>query len=148
MTLSIRGLRHMPLALAASLVLCGIAQAAPLTVTVTGIENRGGTLYVGVQTKDQFMQDAGVAGDMIETPDQSTYTSTFDLAPGDYSVSVWHDENGDGVFNTDDFGAPLDGWSINKAEQLRARPQWDEVKITIGEDGTAVSLPMIYPAAK
>ncbi len=56
------------IALAALLGTAGIAAAAPLTVTVTDIEARGGTFYVGVQTEAQFMKDDGVAGEMIEAP--------------------------------------------------------------------------------
>ncbi len=50
------------IAAAAAIAAAGAAAAAPLTINVEGIEARGGSLYVGVQTEAQFLQNGGIAG--------------------------------------------------------------------------------------
>lgn len=68
--------------IAATLAMAGAASAAVLTVTLDGIEARGGKLYVSVQTEDQFMKEDGVAGEIPEAPEAGTKTLSFDLPEG------------------------------------------------------------------
>lgn len=141
MTLNIRT----AIAVAAALALPALAQAAPLNVSVEGVEARGGTLYISVQTEAQFMQDDGVAGAVIEAPEAGSLDFSFDLPVGDYAVMVWHDDNGNGTFDTGgEWGAPLDGWTMPNALTLRAAPSFDDVKISLGGDGAELTLPMYY----
>lgn len=132
-------------AIAAGLAAAGIASAAPLSVTVTDIEARGGTFYIGVQTEAQFMQDDGVAGEIIEAPEAGAKTFTFDLPEGTYSVSVWHDFNGNGVFDTAGDGRPLDGWGAINGETLTAVPVFDQVSIAVPAGGTNANVKTFYP---
>jgi uncharacterized protein (DUF2141 family) len=133
------------IALAAALSAAGIAGAAPLTVTVTDIEARGGKVYIGVQTEAQFMRDAGVAGEILDAPDAGTKTFTFDLPEGTYSVSVWHDFNGNGVFDTAADGRPLDGWGAINGETLRAAPEFGQVSIAVPAGGVSTKVKTFYP---
>jgi uncharacterized protein (DUF2141 family) len=135
-----------PLAVIAfALGLAGAASAAPLTVTVEGIEARGGKLYIGVQTQAQFMKNEGVAGNFIEAPAAGSKTLTFDLPEGRYSVAVWHDLEANGVFDTTPDGVPLDGWSSLNAGKLKAAPTFEEASLDVTGDGAAVTLKMMYP---
>lgn len=133
------------LAASATLACASTALAAPLTVDVTGIEARGGTLYVGVQTEEQFMKPEGIAGEKVDTPAAGAQTFTFDLPEGAYSVSVWHDFNGNGVFDMTEAGPPADGWSMVNAGAMRAKPTFGEASLTLPASGAAVTLDVIYP---
>lgn len=133
------------IALAALLSTAGVAAAAPLIVTVTDIEARGGTFYVGVQTEAQFMQDAGVAGETIEAPEAGAKTFTFDLPEGTYAVSVWHDFNGNGTFDTSADGRPVDGWGAINGEKLRAAPEFGQVSIALPAGGASAAVKTFYP---
>lgn len=132
-------------ALAASLLLAGAAAAGPLTVTVDGVEARGGKLYIGVQTEAQFMQEDGVAGEIFEAPAAGSLSASFDLPEGRYAVSVWHDINADGVFDVDAQGVPLDGWSSLNAASLTAAPTFDQAAVSVPAGGVSVTLGMVYP---
>jgi uncharacterized protein (DUF2141 family) len=129
----------------AAVIAAGTAAAAPLTVTVNGIEARGGSLYVGVQTEAQFMKDDGIAGDIIATPAAGSSQFTYDLPEGAYAVSIWHDFNGNGTFDLAEDGRPQDGWSSINAASLRAAPTFDQVNMTVPAGGAAATLEMIYP---
>ncbi len=132
-------------AFAMALGLAGAAAAAPLMITVDGIEARGGKLYIGVQTEAQFMKDEGVAGQIFEAPAAGSKSVSFDLPDGRYSVSVWHDVNGNGVFDTTDEGAPLDGWSSLNAGELTAAPTFEQASLEVSGNGAAITLDMMYP---
>ncbi len=122
-----------------------LASAAPLTFTIEGVEARGGTLYIGVQTEAMFLQDDGVAGEKIKTPAAGSHTVTFDLPEGDYSVSVWHDLDDDEVFDRAESGWPEDGWAIINGASLRGMPTFEAVKIAVPADGASATETMIYP---
>ena len=122
-----------------------MALAAPLTFTVDGIEARGGTLYIGVQTEEIFMQDDGVEGSKIEAPTESSYTFTYDLPEGEYAVSVWHDLDDDFTFDVDETGMPEEGWAMVNGQALRGPPTFDAVKIALPASGVSATETIAYP---
>ena len=121
------------------------ASAADVTVTMRGVKAGGAPLYVSLQTKDQFLQNAGSYGEIVSAPGAGTVSVVLKgVAPGDYSVSVWHDVNKNGTFDRAPDGRPLDGWSMNNAASLRGQPVFDDVKFTVGAAGVNLDLPMFY----
>ena len=130
---------------AAASVVSATAMAAPLTVKLSGVEDRDATLYVGVQTEEQFMKWDGIAGEKLEDPSAGSHTVTFDVPEGEYSVSVWHDLNNNGEFDMSDMGMPAEGWAISNGSGLRAEPTFDEVKVVVGPDGAEITETVQYP---
>jgi uncharacterized protein (DUF2141 family) len=121
------------------------AGAADVAVEIGGVRSANGPLYVGLQTEAQFLQNAGTAGTIVQKPGVGTLSVTIPgVAPGDYSISVWHDIDGDGTFDRADSGRPLDGWSMLNAGDLRGAPTFESVKFTVTESGARVALQMIY----
>ena len=123
------------------------ALAADVTLTLDGVQARGGRLLVALQTRDQFLKHEGAYGEIIADPAAGTRSVVFrDVAPGDYSVSVLHDADGDGQMKMNGV-MPAEGWTMLNAETLRAAPQFDQVDFTAPAAG-AVSLraSMIYPS--
>ena len=102
-------------------------------------------MYVSLQSEAQFMQEAAVAGEKLDNPEESTVTVTFDNIPdGQYALMVWHDIDGDGTFSMGQMG-PTDGWSMIGAGELRGMPAWDAQSFTL-EGSATVTEQMIYPA--
>ncbi|MFN7054011.1 DUF2141 domain-containing protein [Hyphomonas sp.] len=132
-------------ALLGAFLTSGIASAGTLTVTVEGVRAHPGPLYVGVQTESQYMKDDGIAGEMIAAPAEGTLTLSFDLPEGRYAISAWHDLKANGNFDLMPDGRPADGWSTLKAETLTAAPTFEQASVTVGADGKAITLKMIYP---
>ncbi len=130
-----------------ALTMAAPAFAGDLTIDLSGVRTAKGDLFVSLQTRDQFLKNAGSYGTIIREPVAGDHRLVIkDVAPGDYSISVWHDIDGDGNFSMAANGMPADGWSMVGAEKLRAEPTWDQSKITIPASGTAIKLVMIYPA--
>lgn len=131
----------------ATLGLASPAGAADVTITLDGVRNGAGDLYVSLQTRAQFLKDEGSHGAVVSRPAPGQHRITLrDVPAGEYSVSVWHDTDGDKKFSTDARGIPTDGWAMINGAALRAAPQWDQVRFTVPAAGVATTLDMIYPA--
>ncbi|MGJ3232914.1 MAG: DUF2141 domain-containing protein [Oceanicaulis sp.] len=126
----------------AAALLGAAAQAAPLTVLLDGVQGEG-PLYISVQTEAQFMQDTGVAGRIVESPAPGAHSFTFDVPPGAYAVSVWHDD-GNQVFDRAENGWPLDGWAMS-GPMGDGPPSFSDVAVTVTDEGGAVDMTMVYP---
>lgn len=122
------------------------ALAEDVTLTLTGVEARGGVLLVALQTRGQFMQAAGAHGERIVDPASGDVRLTFrDVAPGDYALMVLHDEDGDGQMKMDGY-MPAEGWAMINGDALRATPTFDQVKFTVAAPaGADLTVPMAYP---
>lgn len=131
---------------AASCLAAAPALAGDVTVTLTGVQARGGQLLAALQTRDQFLQPAGTYGDVVRNPEAGTVTVTFrDVAPGDYSLSVLHDVDSNGQMKIEG-GMPAEGWAMVNGATLRAAPTWDQVKFTVPASGDSrLTVPMQYP---
>ena len=131
------------------MVLAGLAATAPahatsLTVDLDGVRAVRGTLYVSVQSREQFMQQNGTAGAVVTAPREGSHEFVFDVPPGEYAVSVWHDDNGNNRFDMSDQQMPLDGWAMTNSAALRAEPTFDQVKMPVGAQAATVRLSMAY----
>ena len=122
------------------------AHTADVKLTITGVEAQGGILWVGLQTEDQFMKPAGEHVSKIEAPTAGTHTITLtDVEPGTYSVSAFHDLDGDVEMDLDENYRPKEGWGMNKGTELRGAPTFANVSFDVPSGGTALSIEMIYP---
>lgn len=127
-----------------ALAIAAPAQASPLNVELDGVRSAGGRLYVSVQTREQFMQDAGAAGSVVTAPAAGSHRFGYDLPAGEYAVSVWHDDNGNGRFDKDEDFIPLDGWAMTNGSELRGEPTFEQVRIVLDAAPASVRLSMTY----
>jgi uncharacterized protein (DUF2141 family) len=128
---------RLPLLAAAALALAlpTVAKAGPVAVDLTGMR-AGGTLYVQVQTRAQFMGPARVGGRIVAAPQAGSLSVDLgEVPPGDYAITVWHDVNGNNQF---DMGT--DGWAMGNGDRLRGQPTFEIVKLAI--PAAALRLPM------
>lgn len=138
--------KTLSLAAVAAACLAGPAFAGDVTLTLTGVEARGGVLLASLQTQGQFMQAAAAHGDRVIDPAAGTVRVTFrNVAPGDYAVTVLHDVDADGRMKMNGY-MPGEGWAMINGETLRATPTFDQVKFTVPASGDVqLTVPMSYP---
>ena len=138
-------LKTLSLAAVAALSLAAPAFAGDVTVTLTGVQARGGVLLAALQTEGQFMQPTGAYGQRVTDPATGAVRLTFhNVAPGDYALMVLHDADGDGQMAMNG-SMPAEGWAMLNAETLRAAPTFDQVKFTVAASGADLNVPMSYP---
>jgi uncharacterized protein (DUF2141 family) len=130
---------------AALTVAAAPAFAGDLTVTLTGVQDKGGQMLVSLQSRDQFMKPAGANGAFGQaTPGTQTFT-VRGVDAGEYAVMVMHDADSDWQMAYGPDRKPTEGWAMSgKADDSR-KPTFDEVKITVPADGGGVTIPMVYP---
>lgn len=138
-------IKTLSLAAVAALSLAAPAMAGDVTVTLTGVQARGGVLLAALQTLGQFMQPAGAYGERVADPATGVVRVTFrNVAAGDYALMVLHDEDGDGQMKMDGY-MPGEGWAMINGDALRGPPAFDQVKFSVAASGAALSVPMSYP---
>ena len=137
--------KTLSLAAAAAFSLAAPAMAEDVTVTLTGVQARGGVILAALQTEAQFMQPAGTYGERITDPASGVVRVTFrNVAAGDYALMVLHDEDSDGQMKMNGY-MPAEGWAMVNGDTLRATPTFDQVKFTVAASGADLSVPMSYP---
>ncbi|MCA8932357.1 MAG: DUF2141 domain-containing protein [Rhodospirillaceae bacterium] len=119
----------------------GAASAATLTVTVTGIEaRRGGLICAAVwASAEDFLERDRRAASRCQPVGGSTSTFEFELPPGRYAALALHDENSDHELERF-LGIPSEEYAfMNDCDPGLLPPDFEDVAVTLGEDGTATA---------
>ena len=125
------------------------AKGTNVTIKLQSVKPSPHKIYISLQKQEEFMQEKGSYGDIIVlTAGGQKDVVIPNVTPGDYSVSIWHDIDGDNKFTMDASGMPADGWGMYQGEKLRAMPTWDSVKFTVSDKGAAIPVTVQYPKAK
>jgi uncharacterized protein (DUF2141 family) len=121
------------------------ASAAPVRIDLSGLR-AGGTLYVQLQTRDQFMGAARTAGRIVEVPQAGNLGLDLgEVPPGEYAITIWHDDNGNHRFDVDPrTGRPADGIAGPQIENLRGPPTFDQAKVAVPAAGLTLPLALHY----
>ena len=132
-----------PFALACLALSAAPALAQDVTVTLTGVEARGGHISAVLNTEATFMRGADYTA-QVSGAAAGTVTLTFhNVAPGDYSLMVMHDANDNDQFDMSPTGMPAEGFAFsNKGRPLMGMPTFQGLKFTVGADGVAMTEPM------
>jgi uncharacterized protein (DUF2141 family) len=68
-----------------------------------------------------------------------------DLAPGEYAVSVVHDENGNNTLDTNWVGMPKEGiGTSNNAKGRMGPPKYRDAKFTVTAAGAVQAIDIVY----
>src|SRR5437588_8772239 len=99
----------------ALIFMAGQASAARIIVTIDGLHNAQGSVFVGLYaTPSKFLN--GNQSDAMRKVRAGTgpITVTFDnLPPGTYAVGAYHDENGNDHLDTNFLGLPVEGYALS-----------------------------------
>jgi uncharacterized protein (DUF2141 family) len=138
-------IRFATFATALALAFPAAALAGPVSVDLSGLR-AGGALYVQLQTRAQFMGAERVAGRIVAAPAAGSLSLDLgDVPPGDYAITIWHNDNGNHLFDMDpSTGAPADGWATVNGEALSGRPAFDQIRFAIPAEGLRVPLVLHY----
>lgn len=117
------------------------ADGLTLTVTVQGLSNDAGkVLCAAYQDAAAFPSDsAHAAGLALARPSAGRATCTFTgLKAGAVAVSVYHDENDDGVLQTTFYGRPTEeyGFSNGARASMAGAPGFDAAAVQLSASST------------
>ena len=126
--------------LAASVLLAaGAVHAADLTVDIKGIATDKGNVMVALyKAADPWLKTPSFGSG---APARTTGTSVRfkDLPEGEYAVSLYVDENGNGRMDTNIVGIPTEPYAFSKnAAGSFGPPSFEQAKFSLGKDGKSI----------
>ena len=116
------------------------AQAqSKLEVTVRKIKETKGSIRVGLFTNENDFLKKAAEGKVVKAK-QGELTVVFEnLKPGNYAVSVIHDENENGELDSNFVGMPTEGFAFgNNAMGTFGPPSFEKAKVVIAKDKSEV----------
>ncbi len=145
-----------PAALAAAalaLLAPAFASAADLVVRIEGVRSADGDIRGAVHRRAagvDFPDSAGVVKAGIRPAAEAGDMVFAGLAPGEYAIAAFHDEDRDGDLNTSLLGMPTEGYGFsNDARGMFGPPGFDSAAFTIeaGDERPAVTVKIGYPGS-
>lgn len=135
------------------LLVAGGVQAEPrkgatVTANMSGFKSDKGQVIIGLyKNPDNFPQK------IERAPQRGTAKikggkSTFafkNVPPGVWAIAVFHDENGNGKFDTNFLGIPKEGWGTSRnARPAVGAPDFEDAKFTVKQGDRAFKILMKY----
>jgi uncharacterized protein (DUF2141 family) len=103
-------------------------------VAVQGLRNQRGTLHLCLTRNPNFFPDCSRDPAAVRLSSPAAHVGLLRLraaAPGDYALSVIHDENGNGRLDTF-MAIPREGFGFSRNPGLRmGPPRFDEVRFPV-----------------
>ncbi len=122
------------------------AGTATLVVEFSGLRNDRGQLHAALYaSEDGFPTEPGKALRQVDVPISGGRARVVleGLAPGEYAVAAYHDENGDGKLDTGFLGIPTEGLGAsNDAKGFMGPPSFEKARVEVkaGENRIAVRI--------
>lgn len=116
------------------------AWAATLNITIEGADASKSYINVALHDKAATFPGGGTPLRTTRTVAVNSAKVSFtDLPPGNYAVSVFHDENGDGTLTANPFGMPIEpyGFSRDTAGHM-GPPSFSDASISLEEASQAI----------
>ncbi|MEM8634153.1 MAG: DUF2141 domain-containing protein [Pseudomonadota bacterium] len=122
----------------AALLMPVSAHAGTLNLTVEDIETEAGTLHIGLYDAETYDGGRAIDGANITVVGNTVSITLENVAPGEYGVKVFHDEDDDGEMDTNPFGIPTEAYAFSNNAKGRFGPaNWEDAKFTVTDTVTA-----------
>lgn len=121
------------------------AELCSLSVRVHSLKNGKGQVLISLFDQEKAFPsqtDLALKKDKIELQGETVATfKILGVKPGDYAISVVHDENGDGKLGTNFLGIPNEGvGSSNDAKGSFGPPKFRDARFTVPSPCRELSL--------
>ena len=127
--------------IAAVLASASLAQAADLTIEVAGLKNAKGKVLVAVFQRSEDFLTRPVRTATVDAQPGKVQLILAGMPPGDYAVSLFHDENGNGKLDRNPVGMPIEphGFS-NDAAGSFGPPTFQQSRMPLAAAGNTVTV--------
>jgi len=107
-------------------------QSQNITVNISNIDTIEGTLVIGLyNSKTNFLKKY-VKGKLEKVTKYNATVVFTDVKPGDYAISLFHDENDNKKLDTYLFGIPKEDYGTsNNARGVMGPPKWEDAVFTV-----------------
>ena len=119
-----------------------------LTVTILDFRNDQGQVSVALYNKEEaFPKSPDKAVKIVMAPirDKKSIVVFDSLPPGEYAISVFHDENKNGKMDSNFFGIPKEGvGASNDARGHLGPPHYKDAKFNFNGSAQSVTINLVY----
>lgn len=106
--------------------------AQDLEVEIKNVKNSKGVLMVGLFNSEKTFTKEIWKGNTPKAAEGNMKVVFKNIPAGDYAVSVFHDENGDGKLNANLIGIPKEGFGFsNDAMGKFGPPSFEKAKVVM-----------------
>jgi uncharacterized protein (DUF2141 family)/uncharacterized membrane protein len=118
------------------------AEGADLRVDVQGVPAAGGTVRAAVFNRaEDFPRGKVIAANFADTAGPTASILFTDLAPGEYAVAAYHDENGNGRLDTNLMGQPIEAYGFSRdASGAMGPPRFADAAVKVDAAGLAIKI--------
>jgi uncharacterized protein (DUF2141 family) len=105
-----------------------------LTVNVTGLKNNKGQVFVGLYQGEKNFLKKLYSGKVISINNKGAVVEFDHLPSGEFAISLFHDENGNGKMDTGWMGIPKEDYACsNGAKGFMGPPKYSDAKFKLSE---------------
>ena len=105
---------------------------AKLEVTVKNIRQAKGTIRVGLFDKEDTFLKKAAEGKVVKASVSEVVVIFENVKPGEYALSVIHDENENGQLDSNVIGMPTEGFAFgNNAMGMFGPPSFEKAKLNL-----------------
>ncbi len=116
-----------------------------LEIHVNNIKSKKGSIQFALFTTEADYLKNPVQKKIIKSNGNEVTVVFENLQPGDYSLSVIHDENENGELDSNAFGIPKEGFAFgNNALGAFGPPPFEKTKITIADQNVQQEIKLKY----
>jgi uncharacterized protein (DUF2141 family) len=119
------------------------ASAATLTIKVDDISPKGGVLRVSLYDEPSWSkdEDTPLASANVPAVSPETVVTLANVQPGVYGVKTYQDANGNGKFDQNFLGLPLERYGFSRdARPFLSQPGFDRAKITVTDGANEITI--------
>ena len=112
-------------------------KTSELTLTINNIKNIEGTLEIGLFNDGEHFLESGHAfrSVSVEVKSNSETIVIKDLPQGTYAISLYHDENSNGICDRNFVGIPKEPYAFsNNFRPKFSKPTFADCKFDLGSD--------------
>ncbi|WP_246011700.1 DUF2141 domain-containing protein [Flavobacterium piscinae] len=116
---------------------CGLLAQSKLTVNIKGLKNNKGQVVVGLYQGEKNFLRKVYFGKVVSISNKEAVVEFDHLPSGEFAISLFHDENGNGKLETGWFGIPKEDYACsNGAKGFMGPPKYSDAKFTINQNKT------------
>lgn len=113
--------------------------AQDMEVTITNIRNDKGVLMIGLFNSKETFTKKIFKGENPKASTGEVKVVFKNIPPGDYAVSVFHDENSNGKIDTNFIGIPKEGFGFsNDAMGAFGPPSFEKAGVVVPKTKSVV----------
>lgn len=139
------------LALFGTLMICPPVRAnsvSTVSVAVDGLKNQRGQVCLSLYANAQGFPAQGQAAARAQCIKASTKPVSIafrNLKPGNYAIALFHDANGNGKLDTNNFGIPKEGFGFSRNPRiLMGAPKFSDAAFGVKGGNTNIQIRMKY----